>query len=214
MTATFSVRPVTLVGEHVRLEPLAPGHAPGLFAVGTDPTIWEFLPTAPFAAPGDADAYVANALARAAGGNEVPFAVIDRASGAVAGTTRYLDVRPADRGLEIGWTWYGVSYQRTAVNTATKLLLLTHAFQTLGAIRVQLKTDARNERSQRAIERLGAVREGVLRSTMILPKDGYVRDSVYYSIIASEWPAVRARLQARLRPPDAPSSDRSSCGSP
>lgn len=189
---------MTLNSERVRLEPLSPAHAAGLFAIGCDPAIWTSLPSGAFAAPSDAERFVADALARTAAGSEIAFAVIARANNAIAGTTRYLDIRPSDRSLEIGWTWYGVDYQRTAVNTETKLLLLTHAFDTLEAIRVQFKTDARNVRSQRAIERLGAQREGVLRSHMILPKDGYVRDSVYYSVIAEEWPVVRAQLRSLL----------------
>ncbi len=188
----------TLHGGHVRLEPLSLEHAPGLFAIGCDAAIWEFLPSPPFAEPADARRFVEDALARARTANEEPFAVVEQRTGAVAGTTRYLDVRPADRALEIGWTWYGLAYQRSAVNTETKLLLLEHAFERLRALRVQFKTDARNVRSQRAIERLGARREGVLRSHMILPKDGYVRDSVYYSVIAQEWPAVRERLEKAL----------------
>jgi RimJ/RimL family protein N-acetyltransferase len=195
----MDVVPLTLEGDHVRVELLSAAHAPGLFAVGHDRTIWQYLPEAAFVTLEDAQRFVAAALERTASGNEIAFAVIDRATGTVAGTTRYLDIRPRDRGLEIGWTWYGTAYQRSAVNTETKLLLLTNAFEALGAIRVQFKTDARNERSQQALERLGARREGILRNHMILGKDGYIRDSVYYSIIEEEWPAVREHLGALLR---------------
>jgi RimJ/RimL family protein N-acetyltransferase len=130
-------------------------------------------------------------------GADMPFAVIDLTSGCVAGCTRYLEIRPAHWSLEIGGTWYGAPYRRTRVNTESKYLLLEHAFERLKCIRVQIKTDSRNERSQRAIERLGAKKEGVLRNHMILP-DGHVRHSVYYSIVASEWPYVKARLLEML----------------
>lgn len=197
----MNAAPVTLRGDAARLEPLSRAHAAGLFAVGQDPAIWEFLPLDPFVTLADAERFIADATGRAESNLERPFAVIHEATNAVAGTTRYLDIRPLDRGLEIGWTWYGRAYQRTPLNTETKLLLLRHAFEQLGALRVQLKTDARNVRSQRAIERLGATREGVLRNHMILPKDGYVRDSVYYSVIGREWPVVRARLEKLLSAP-------------
>ncbi|MBI4841836.1 MAG: GNAT family N-acetyltransferase, partial [candidate division NC10 bacterium] len=131
------------------------------------------------------------------GGTQIPFAIVERASGKAIGSTRYLDIRRGDRGLEIGWTWIGLPFQRTAVNTECKYLLLVHAFEDQRAVRVQLKTDLRNEASQRAIERLGAVREGVLRKHMVL-WDGFIRDTVYYSIIDSEWPEVKRRLQRRL----------------
>jgi RimJ/RimL family protein N-acetyltransferase len=142
-------------------------------------------------------AWVRDILSRAEKGTDLPFVAVHLASGRVAGATRYLNIMPNDRGLEIGGTWYGLDFQRTAVNTECKYLLLKHAFETLGAIRVQLKTDSRNERSQRAIERLGAVREGVLRNHMVLP-DGYIRHSVFYSILDSEWPAVKSRLEEWL----------------
>jgi RimJ/RimL family protein N-acetyltransferase len=115
----------------------------------------------------------------------------------VAGATRYLNIMPKDRGLEIGGTWYGTEFQRTAINTECKYLLMTHAFETLGAIRVQLKTDSRNERSQKAIERIGAKKEGVLRNHMILP-DGYFRHSVFYSVLDTEWPDVKKNLEAMM----------------
>ncbi len=135
---------------------------------------------------------------RQAAGTDLPFAVIQLASGRVAGATRFMEIRPEHRGLEIGGTWYGLEFQRTVVNTECKYLLLRHAFEVLGAIRVQFKADVRNERSWRAIERLGAKREGILRNHMILP-DGVIRDSVYYSIIDSEWPGVKQRLEDMLK---------------
>src|SRR5260221_8471640 len=136
-------------------------------------------------------------LGRQTRGTDLAFAVVHLASGRAIGASRYLNIEPAHRSLEIGGSWYGRAYQRTAVNTEAKYLLLSHAFDTLGCIRVQIKTDVRNERSQRAIERLGAVREGVLRHHMIMP-DGHVRDSVYYGILAEEWPAMKARLEGML----------------
>ncbi len=133
----------------------------------------------------------------AATGSQLPFAVIDQKNNRVAGSTRYLDIRPNDRAIEIGSTWLGSEFQRTAINSECKYLLLRHAFEELGAVRVTLKTDGRNEQSQRAIERLGAVREGVLRKHMVM-WDGYVRDTVYYSILDSEWPQVKDRLKGLL----------------
>ena len=141
--------------------------------------------------------WVMDIMNRGLRGTDLPFAVIDLASGRVAGATRYLNVMPNDRGLEIGGTWYGLDFQRTAINTECKYLLMSHAFETLHAIRVQLKTDSRNERSQNAIERLGAKKEGVLRNHMILP-DGYFRHSVFYSILDTEWPDVKKNLETKL----------------
>jgi RimJ/RimL family protein N-acetyltransferase len=141
--------------------------------------------------------WVREILSRQARGTDLPFAVVHLGSGRAIGSTRYLDIQPQHRGLEIGGTWYGVAYQRSAVNTECKYLLLRHAFEVLSCLRVQLKTDLRNERSQRAIERIGAVREGVLRNHMILP-DGHVRSSVYYSLLNLEWPAVKAKLEEKL----------------
>jgi RimJ/RimL family protein N-acetyltransferase len=141
--------------------------------------------------------WVQNLLHHSETGDELPFAVIHLATGRVAGATRYMDIRPEHRGLEIGGTWYGTDFQRTAVNTECKYLLLRHAFEVLGCIRVQLKTDSRNERSQRAIERIGAVREGVLRNHMIMP-DGVYRHSVYYSVLDAEWAGVKRRLEQML----------------
>jgi len=192
------VTPTILAGRYARLEPLEAQHAGGLFTVGRDASIWEWLALDPFVSVDDATRYIEEALASASSRAEIPFAVIDVASGAVAGTTRYLEIRPSDRALEIGWTWYGVAYQRTALNTEAKLLLLTHAFDIWGAHRLQFKTDARNVRSRRAIERLGAKAEGILRRHTIVRKNGNRRDSAYYSIILEEWETVRARLQAML----------------
>ncbi len=186
-------RPVVLEGSVVRLEPLAQAHAADLFSV-VDEEIWRFMPSAVARTIGDVRAMIDEAIAAARVGTEVPFAIVLRASGRAVGSTRYIDIRRAHRGLEIGWTWIGREWQRTAVNSECKRLLLEHAFEVIGALRVQLKTDARNTRSQRAIERLGAKREGVLRAHMVLA-DGFVRDSVMYSVIAAEWPSVKQRLE-------------------
>ncbi len=183
-------QPITLEGEHVRLEPLAMRHAPDLFACGIDPALWRFWVEKPFETIRDIEQWIGRAIAAP---NELAFAIVHTGSDRAVGSTRYMDIRPADRGLEIGTTWIAVDYQRSAVNTECKLLLLRHAFEQLGVVRVQLKTDLRNEQSQRAIVRLGAVREGVLRRSCIC-HDGHQRDSVYFSVLDSEWPAVKQRL--------------------
>jgi len=197
MVEMMNIQPVTLTGQFVRLEPLSEAHVPGLAAIGMDDEIWKYMLYGPIRSEADIRNWVRDMLDRAAQGTDLPFAVIDQATGCVAGATRYLEIRPAHRGLEIGGTWYGAAYRRTRVNTESKSLLLEHAFERLGCIRVQLKTDSRNERSRRAIERIGAVPEGVLRNHMILP-DGLVRHSVYYSILDTEWPGVKARLKEML----------------
>lgn len=191
------VEPVVLEGTFVRLEPLREEHAAPLFLIGNDPSIWRYMLYGAWDTEEKMRDWVRDMLSRQAAGTDLPFVVFHKASGRVAGATRYLEIRPAHRGLEIGGTWYGLEFQRTAVNTECKYLLLRHAFETLGAIRVQFKTDSRNERSQRAIERLGAVREGLLRNHMIL-QDGVIRHSIYYSILDSEWPQVKARLERML----------------
>ncbi len=193
----MEVRPVVLGGKYVRLEPMTEAHVPGLAEVGVGQPFWDFMLYGNMNSVEDMRNWVLDILARAQKGTDLPCAVIHLASGRVAGATRYLNIVPKDRGLEIGGTWYGLEFQRTAVNTECKYLLLRQAFETLGCIRVQLKTDLRNERSQKAIERLGAVREGVLRNHMILP-DGRYRHSVFYSILDTEWPAVKKRLEAML----------------
>jgi RimJ/RimL family protein N-acetyltransferase len=196
----MEIKPVILEGLHVRLEPLTEQHAPGLAAVGLNDEIWLNMPYGQMRSEADILGWVRGVLGHASEGTDLPFVVIHLATGRVAGATRYLEIHPEHRGLEIGGTWYGPEFQRTAVNTECKYLLLRHAFEVLGCIRVQLKTDLRNERSQRAIERIGAIREGVLRNHMIVP-DGRFRHSVYYSILEGEWPAVKVRLEALLAPP-------------
>ncbi len=191
------VEPVMLTGRHARLEPMTEDHISALAQIGAGRDFWHFMLYGDMRTEADMRAWVWDILARAQKGTDLPFVAVDLASGRVAGATRYLNIMPKDRGLEIGGTWYGTEFQRTAVNTECKYLLLRHAFETLGAIRVQLKTDARNVRSQRAIERLGAMKEGVLRNHMILP-DGYIRDSVFYSILDSEWGQVKRNLEGMM----------------
>ena len=193
----MEVKPVILTGKHVRLEPLTEEHVPGLAEIGAGQTFWDFMLYGNINTVDDMRNWVNDILSRAEKGTDLPFVAIHLASGRVAGATRYLNIEPPHRGLEIGGTWYGLEFQRTVVNTECKYLLLRHAFETLGCIRVQLKTDLRNERSQKAIERLGAVKEGVLRNHMILP-DGWIRHSVFYSILDSEWPAVKKRLEEMI----------------
>lgn len=193
----MEVNPVVLTGKHVRLEPMTEEHVPGLAEIGVGQTFWDFMLYGNMQSIDDMHNWVLDILSRARKGTDVPFVVIHLASGRVAGATRYLNIMSKDRGLEIGGTWYGLEFQRTPVNTECKYLLLRHAFEALGCIRVQLKTDLRNERSQKAIERLGAVREGVLRNHMILP-DGRYRHSVFYSILDTEWPQVKNSLEEML----------------
>ena len=185
--------PVTLTGKYVRLEPMTEEHVPGLTAIGLDDSIWEHMLYGSVHTEAEIRNWVREILSR----GDLPFTVFHLASGRVAGATRYLNIVPEFRGLEIGGTWYGVEFQRTAVNTECKYLLLQYAFEKLGCIRVQFKTDSRNVRSQRAIERIGAKHEGVLRNHMILP-DGRFRDSVYYSIIDTEWSAIKKQLEIKL----------------
>ncbi len=191
------IEPVVLDGEHVRLEPLSLHHHAQLCGVGLDEDLlhWteSYIPTAD-----GLRAYIETALLWQAQGIALPFAVISKAAGRAIGSTRYGNIDRANRRVEIGWTWYGRDYQRTAVNTESKYLLLHHGFETLGCIRVEFKTDALNERSRRAILRIGAREEGIFRHHMILPS-GRVRDTVYFSIIDDEWPDVKARLEDRLQ---------------
>ena len=191
------ITPVTLQGKHVRLEPMTEAHIPGLAEIGIGQGFWDFMVYGDIKTGADMRNWVFDILSRAEKGTDLPFVAIQLASGRVAGATRYLNILPNDRGLEIGGTWYGLDFQRTHVNTECKYLLLTHAFETLKCIRVQLKTDSRNERSQKAIERIGAKKEGVLRNHMILP-DGRFRDSVYYSILNTEWDQVKRNLELMM----------------
>lgn len=191
------VQQVTLQGKYVRLEPMGEQHIAGLTEIGVGQSFWNFMLYGDMNTETDMRNWVLDILEREKKGGDLPFVAIQLASGRVAGATRYLNIMPKDRGLEVGGTWYGVDFQRTAVNTECKYLLLTHAFETLKCIRVQIKTDSLNVRSQAAIERLGAVKEGILRNHMILP-DGRIRHSVFYSILDSEWEGVKKNLEAML----------------
>jgi RimJ/RimL family protein N-acetyltransferase len=194
----MNIQPVTLSGQFVRLEPLSLSHVPDLTEAGQDEAIWRYLPYGLIRSEEQMAAFVAELLSLQAQESDLPFAVIHRGTGRAIGCTRYLAIQRSHHGLEIGGTWYGAAHQRTGVNTECKYLLLGHAFETLHCLRVQLKTDLRNERSQRAIERIGGVQEGVLRKNLIMP-DGYPRSTVMYSILDDEWPAVKARLENLLR---------------
>jgi len=197
------VAPVVLEGGGVRLVPLEPAHAAALEAAAADGALWTIRVTS-VPDPGQAGAYVAQALTQQAEGHRLPFAVMDETGeaggGRVVGSTSYHDIVPAVERLEIGWTWYARSVQRSHVNTAAKLLLLSHAFDTLGARLVGFRTDAFNFASQHAIERLGAKKDGVLRHHA-LRRDGTVRDTVMYSLAAGEWPQTQAHLRWRLARP-------------
>jgi N-acetyltransferase len=190
--------PVTLTGSHVRLEPLSPAHESGLLEIGLEPDIWKWTASQVEDAAGMAK-YIGAALREQDAGESIPFAVIDLASGKVAGSSRYMSIARAHRKLEIGHTWYGLAWQRTAVNTESKYLLLRHAFEVLGCLRVEFKTDALNERSRKALARLGAKEEGLFRKHMITAS-GRVRDSVWFSITDEEWPSVKSRLKGLLEP--------------
>ena len=190
--------PVTLGDDRLRLVPMTRDHAPGLAAAARDGQLWTLRVTS-VPAPGDETAYIDTALQGARDGHMLPFVVLD-ADGQVIGTTRYHDIVPAVDRLEIGYTWYARSQQRTHVNTTCKLLLLAHAFDTLGAQLVGWRTDNYNFASQKAIERLGARKDGVLRHHA-LRRDGTVRDTVMYSLAAGEWPEVKAHLQHQLGKP-------------
>ncbi len=193
----MDVRPVVLSGKHVRLEPMSEAHVSGLAEIGIGHKFWDFMVYGNIESIEDMHDWVLDIMSRSEKGTDLPFVVIHLASGRVAGATRYLNIMPKDRGLEIGGTWYGIDFQRTAVNTECKYLLLSHAFEKLGAIRVQLKADLRNERSQKAMERIGAKKEGILRNHMILP-NGMYRDTVLYSIIDTEWEQIKTKLATMM----------------
>jgi len=192
----IDVRPVTLERDGIRLEPLTPDHTTALGNASSDGRLWELWFTSVPAPDGMAD-YVATALTGQQEGHMLPWAIRDLASGAIVGSTRYHDIVPAIDRVEIGYTWYGQSRQRTSLNTTCKLLLLAHAFDTLGCKVVGLRTDNFNFRSQRAIEAIGAKKDGVIRHH-VARRDGTVRDTVIYSILAAEWPDVRRHLELRL----------------
>jgi RimJ/RimL family protein N-acetyltransferase len=195
----LDVQPVTLESEHLRLVPLSLAHVDGLQSAAADGELWNLRFTS-VPKPAETQAYVEKALQGLAEGHRLPFAVLDAHTGKVLGCTSYHDIVPVIDRLEIGWTWYARRVQRSAVNTTAKLLLLTHAFETLDAELVGFRTDNFNLASQRAIERLGAKRDGVLRHHT-LRRDGTVRDTVMYSITAGEWPEIKAHLQWQLSRP-------------
>jgi RimJ/RimL family protein N-acetyltransferase len=190
----FDPVPVTLTGTNVVLEPLAMEHAEELCALAQDPEIWRYTTFAPPTSQTAMQSFVEKALVALNTGVELPFVIRCPKTGQVMGSTRFLDIRRPHRALEIGSTWLGTRFQRTAANTEAKFLLLSHAFEDLSAVRVQLKTDERNIKSQRAIERIGAKREGTLRNQMIL-WNGFIRNAVFYGITNDEWPAVKQRIQ-------------------
>jgi len=193
------VRSVVLTGRRVRLEPLAAGHLDDLAAIGLDPAVWTWTIARPRTRD-DLGAWLEAALANAAAGTELPFATIDLASGRAVGSSRFLSIVPEHRRLEIGWTWVGRAFQRTGVNREAKLLQLTHAFEDLGANRVEFKTDSRNEPSRNALLGIGATFEGIFRNHIVMP-DGPLRHSAYFSVVVEDWPAVKARLEALLDRP-------------
>ena len=192
----MQIYPVTLAGEHLRLEPLSTAHAESLIAAAADGELWNSTVTL-VPSRENIGEYIDAALQGQANGRELPFVIIGQSSDTVVGTTRFYDIERNDRRVAIGYTWIARSAQRTAINTEAKLLLLTHAFETWHCIRVELITDFLNEQSRAAILRLGAKQEGVLRNHMIMP-GGRIRDSVCFSIIDAEWPEVKPRLLARL----------------
>ena len=194
--ASSPIEPVTLEGDHVRLEPMSFAHVPALSEVAFQPSIWRWMPLRLETAE-ETRAYVASALESAATGTQLPFVTVDRATGRAIGSTRYLEIALDHRRLEIGWTWIAPAWQRSAVNTEAKLLMLEHAFDRLDCRRVEFKTDARNERSRAALLGIGATFEGIFRKHVVL-RDGSPRDSAWFSIIDDEWPAIRDRLRLRL----------------
>jgi N-acetyltransferase len=197
VTTSPTAQPVTLRGSAVVLQPMESAHVDALTEVGLDSELWRWIPSA-VATRAQMAAYVAKALEEQQRGVSLPFVIVSHPEGRVVGSTRYGNIDLANRRLEIGWTWVTASHQRTQVNTEAKLLLLTHAFETLRVNRVELKTDALNAKSRAAISRLGAVQEGIFRKHVVTAT-GRVRDTVYYSVIDSEWPTVKERLQQWLQ---------------
>jgi N-acetyltransferase len=196
MATDMVVAPIVLEGRRVRLEPLAKGHLAGLAAVGLDPELWRWIPT-PVRTMEEMAGYIETALRDQEQGTSLPFALAEKSTGRLMGSSRYGNIDRTHRRVEIGWTWVAREWQRTAVNTEAKYLLFKHAFESLGCIRVELKTDSLNERSRAAILRIGAREEGIFRNHMITAS-GRIRHTVYFSMVASEWPGVKARLESIL----------------
>jgi len=195
----MDIQPTTLDGRHVRLEPLSLDHLDDLTGVGLDERLWRWYPV-PVHTGDDMRDYIEEALRAQQRGIAIPFATIEKGSGQAVGSTRFANIDTVNRRVEIGWTWITPDWQRTALNTEAKYLMLSHAFDTWGCARVELKTDAMNEPSRRAILRIGARKEGTLRKHMLM-SGGRWRDSVYYSILDTEWPIVRAFLENKLTGP-------------
>ena len=189
-------KPVILEGAFVRLEPMTSGHLDALWEAGSDEALWRLIPTN-IASRDDMSRYIETALEDQRKGVALPFVTIERGSGTVIGSTRFGNIDVNNLRAEIGWTWINLKWQRTRVNTEAKLLMLTHAFETWKCIRVELKTDALNDKSRNAILRLGAKQEGIFRQHVICDT-GRFRDSVYFSIIDSEWESVKANLTSKL----------------
>lgn len=192
----MDLKPITLEGRSVRLEPLDRAHFPALIEIGLDREIWKWTPSQPFSAQAVED-YLIQALQLRDEGAAVPFATIDRASGKVAGTTRFGNIERAHKKCEVGWTWLGAAWQRTALNTEAKYLMLRHAFESCGLFRVEFKTDELNEKSRNALVRIGAKYEGVFRSHVIT-QGGRRRNTIWFSILDSDWPEVKAHLETLI----------------
>jgi RimJ/RimL family protein N-acetyltransferase len=193
----FNPQPIELDGAAVKLVPMTEDHAEGLLAAGENRAIWKYMPIKPPVTVDDYTLMIRGALKARDEEGDVPFTIIHKEDDKIVGSTRFIDVRKEHKGLEIGWTWLSTDYWQTAVNTECKYLLFCHAFDDLGAIRVQLKTDSRNERSQKAIQRIGGKREGTLRNHYIL-HDGYHRHTMMFSITHKEWKEVKPQLTLRL----------------
>ncbi|MBI1808261.1 MAG: GNAT family N-acetyltransferase [Gemmatimonadetes bacterium] len=190
------IAPVTLTGRFVRLEPLTLGHLDALLPLAAELAIWRWMPS-PAADRASLTRWIEVALEGAAARTAIPFATVSLADGQVAGSTRFMNIGAHDGRVEIGATWLGAAYRRTPVNTEAKLLMMAHAFEVMGATRVELKTHALNAQSRAAIERIGGRFEGIHRKHMRMA-DGTMRDTAWYSIVDDEWPAVKGRLEARL----------------
>lgn len=193
------VSPVTLEGRIVRLEPLSLDHLDDLARVAFEGDLWRWTVARPTDASG-LRVWIESAVANAEAGTEQPFATVDLASGRAVGSTRFMSIAPEHKRLEIGWTWVGLAHQRTGANREAKLLQMTHAFETLGANRVEFKTDSLNAKANPGLLGIGATYEGMFRNHMVMP-DGRLRHSTYYSVVVEEWPEVKARLQAKLARP-------------
>jgi RimJ/RimL family protein N-acetyltransferase len=201
------LEPIVLEGDYVRLEPMTLEHLPGLSEVGLDEEIWRFT-TVMIRSPEEMRSYMESALTLQREGTTLPFVTIERSSGRIVGSTRFGNYDPANRRIEIGWTWIARPWQRTAINTEAKYLMLSHAFEKIRCVRAELKTDVLNAPSRKAMLRIGAKEEGILRKHTLMWTGRY-RDSIYYSILDEEWPEVKQQLEKMLtRRPEAASSTR------